>query len=179
MESHNEMTQLKFIIEYVFEVDILNRVRKRQYVDARMVFAKILQNEGYGSTSIAKFLKKDHATIIHYFKSVNSILKFDQLLMDRYLYAKDMYLNKKETPTYSEKKPLLTNKEKKQQIKIIGLNNEIDKLMAEKSNLMTIVNKQKRLAEIIEFIDKKTPHGHEYYVMRKLNAMFNGIKFYG
>lgn len=179
MESHNEMTQLKFIIEYVFEVDILNKVRKRQYVDARMVFAKILQNEGYGSTPIAKFLKKDHATIIHYFKSVNSILKFDQLLMDRYLYAKDMYLNKKETPTSSEKEPVLTNKEKKQQIKIIGLNDEIDKLMLEKSNLMNIVNKRKRLSEIIEFIDKQTPHGQEYYVMRKLNAMFNGLKFYG
>ena len=179
MESHNEMSQLKFIIEYVFEVDILNKIRKRQYVDARMVFSKILYNEGYGPTSIAKFLKKDHATIIHYFNSINSILKFDQLLMDKYLYSKDMYLNKKEVPDYENKHSKLTNKEKKQQIKINGLNNEIDKLMSEKSNLMAIINKNKRLSDIIEFIDKQTPHGQENYVMRRINAMFNGLKFYG
>ena len=179
MESHSEMARLKLIIEYVFELDIFNKSRKRQYVDARMVFAKILHNEGHGSTPIAKFLKKDHATIIHYFKSVNAILKFDQSLMDKYLYVKDMYLNKKEFASYEEKEPQLTNKEKKQQIKIIGLNNEIDKLMSEKSNLMNIVKKHKRLSEIIEFIDKQTPHGQEYYVMRRINAMFNGLKFYG
>lgn len=179
MESHSEMNQLKSIIEYVFQVDIHVKTQKRHHVDARMVFSKILQNEGYGPTVIAKFLKKDHATIIHYFNSINSILKFDQLLMDRYLYSKDMYLNKKETPLYVHDNNKLSNKERKQQAKIISLNNEIDKLILEKSNLMNTVSKHKRLSEIIEFIDKQTPHGQEHYVMRKINTMFNGLKFYG
>lgn len=178
-EVLNKMNQLKFIVEYTFQVDILVKTQKRDYVDARMVFSKIMHNEGYGSTIIAKFLKKNHATIIHYFNSINSILKFDKLLMDRYLYAKDMYLNKKETPLYEKNDNELSNKETKQQAKIIALNNEIDKLMLEKYNLTAIASRNKRLSEIIEFIDKQTPHGQERYVMSKINTMFNGLKFYG
>ena len=73
MESNNEMSHLKSIIEYVFELDIFNKSRKRQYVDARMVFTKILYNEGYGSTAIARFLKK---TMQQLFITLNQSMPF-------------------------------------------------------------------------------------------------------
>jgi hypothetical protein len=175
----NEMNQLKFIINFVFDVDILTEKRKRKYVDARKVFSKILNDNGFGSSIIGKYLKKDHSSIIHYLKTVNSLIKFDQLLMDRYLYSKDMYLNKKEIPYYQSSHNKLTSREKKQQAKIYGLNEEIEKLIIEKSNLIALTSKNKRLSQIIELIDKQTPHGQESYVMRKINTMFNGLNFYG
>jgi hypothetical protein len=45
-EVLNKMNQLKFIVEYTFQVDILVKTQKRDYVDARMVFSKIMHNEG-------------------------------------------------------------------------------------------------------------------------------------
>ena len=178
-EILNEMNQLKLMVNFVFDVDIISKKRKREYVDARMVFSKILNDNGFGPSIIGKYLKKDHSSVIHYLKTVNSLIKFDQSLMERYLYSKDMYLNKKEIPYYQSSHNKLTNREKKQQAKIYGLNDEIEKLIVEKSNLITLASRNKRLSQIIELIDKQTPHGQERYVMRKINTMFNGLKFYG
>jgi len=174
-----EMDSLRKVIEYVFDVDILLKVRKRQYVNARMVFSKILSDNGYGITNIGRYLKKDHSSIIHYMDVIKTVLKFDEVLMGKYMYAKDMYVNKMSVP-YHELNPVkLTSKEKAQQIKIQMLNDEIDSLILEKRKLMIISKTNNRLSEIINFIDKQTPHGQEAYLLRKISTMFNGLKFYG
>jgi hypothetical protein len=174
-----KMDNLKRIIDYVFKIDISIKTRKREYVNARMVFSKILKDNGYGVTMISKYLKKDHTSIIHYVESVNSVLRFDESLMGKYMQAKDMYLNNKSLPNPKEKEVKLTQKEKIQQIRISVLNDEIDNLILEKRKLMVISRKHKRLSEIINFIDKQTPHGKEDFILRKISTMFNGIKSYG
>jgi Trp operon repressor len=46
--------------------EILSKTRKRSVVEARMMVSKLLLNEGLSYSEIARFLSKDHATIIHY-----------------------------------------------------------------------------------------------------------------
>ena len=58
-EILNEMNQLKFMVNFVFDVDIISKKRKREYVDARMVFSKILNDNGFGPSIIGKYLKKE------------------------------------------------------------------------------------------------------------------------
>lgn len=173
------MEKLKRIIDYVFEIDISIKTRKREYVNARMIFSKILKDNGYGVTIISKFLRKDHTSIMHYVESINSVLRFDEVLMGKYMYAKDMYLSNNSLPNPDEEKIKLTKKEKIQEIRISVLNDEIDSLILEKTKLMIIAKKHKRLSEIINFIDKQTPHGKEDFILRKISTMFNGIKSYG
>jgi hypothetical protein len=174
-----KMDNLKRIIDYVFEIDISIKTRKREYVNARMVFSKILNDNGYGVTIISKYLKKDHTSIMHYVESVNSVLRFDEGLMAQYMQAKEMYLSNKSLPNSQEEEIKLTKKEKMQEIRISILNDEIDNLILEKTKLMIISKKHKRLSEIINFIDKQTPHGKEDFILRKISTMFNGIKSYG
>jgi hypothetical protein len=116
---------------------------------------------------------------MHYVESVNSVLRFDEGLMAQYMQAKEMYLSNKSLPNSQEEEIKLTKKEKMQEIRISILNDEIDNLILEKTKLMIISKKHKRLSEIINFIDKQTPHGKEDFILRKISTMFNGIKSYG
>jgi len=81
----NEYTEiLKDIIDEVFQCDVMSKSRRRYNVDGRRAFSIILKNRGYTFTRISKFLKKDHATIIHYLKNVEGILKTDPIFRERF-----------------------------------------------------------------------------------------------
>ena len=60
-----EMQQLADIVKSVFNEDVKDKIQRREIVDARMVFSKILRERGYTYASIGRFLKKDHSTIVH------------------------------------------------------------------------------------------------------------------
>lgn len=80
-----EVEKLKKIVNEIFSVDIESKSRKRDLVDARKIYAKILREQGYGYEKIAKTINKDHATIIHYLKYIDHILSYDKDLMDKYM----------------------------------------------------------------------------------------------
>jgi hypothetical protein len=61
----------------------------------------------------------------------------------------------------------------------IELKNQIDKLILENNTLTKKAEKYKRLNNIIEFIDSRTPTGKESLILRKINLMFNGLTDYG
>ena len=61
----------------------------------------------------------------------------------------------------------------------IELKNQIDKLILDNKNLTKKLEKYKRLNNIIEFIDSRTPTGKESFILRKINLMFNGLTDYG
>ena len=60
--------------------EVVMKTRKRHIVEARMMISKLLLKEGLTLSEIARFLNKDHATIIHYrnlhdsFPGVNQIM---------------------------------------------------------------------------------------------------------
>ena len=59
----NKETQtiiLKQIVSEVFDVDILDKRRTRNVVDARGVYSKILKDKGFTLVFIGQSLNKDH-----------------------------------------------------------------------------------------------------------------------
>lgn len=80
-----EVEKLKKIVNEVFSVDLESKNRKRDVVDARKVYAKILREAGYRYEKIAKSINKDHSTIIHYVENIENILSYDKDLMDKYM----------------------------------------------------------------------------------------------
>ena len=61
---------LREVIEYVLGVNVtLNKSRKRNVVNARVIFSQILKEYGYGCSCISRELDKNHATVLHYFQS--------------------------------------------------------------------------------------------------------------
>lgn len=62
----------------VYDTNPLIKSRKRYTVWCRIAIARILRNEQNTLNSIATFIKKDHATILHYLKIHDDFLKYDK-----------------------------------------------------------------------------------------------------
>ncbi len=164
MEDRKEIEELIDIIKNVVGVDITKKTNERIYVDGRMIFSKILTDRGYGISRLGRFIKKHHSSIIHYRNIANDLLETNPLFAEKYMVCKDKFMSDKGVV----KK--ISNKE--------DLLNQIDTLILDRNALLEEVQKHRRLSNIIEFIDSRTPSGKESFVLRKINLMFNGITDY-
>lgn len=164
MQDKKEIEELIDIIKNIVGVDICKKTNERIYVDGRMIFSKILTDRGYGISRLGRFIKKHHSSIIHYRDSTNDLLETNPMFAEKYFACKDKFMSDKGAiPKISNKDELL---------------NQIDALILDRNALLEQVQKHKRLKNIIEFIDSRTPSGKESFVLRKINLMFNGITDY-
>lgn len=166
--TEQDTQSLKDIINGVFSVNIMKKSREMKYVDARLIYAKILRDRGYTLKSIGKSINKDHTTVIHYMSQVDHLLKHNFELMEKYLICKDSFIKGRE--------PMLQNSnELDLQMTIINLKSHIDELILERNAVLKMDEKYKRLRKIIELIDNRTPKGDESFIERQINHMFNGF----
>jgi hypothetical protein len=164
MQETKEMDELADIIKSVFEVDISKKSGKRQYVDARYVFSKIMTDRGYTITFISSYLKKHHSSVIYYRNSASDLMETNEVFLKKYIICRDKFLFDKSGSIRISKKEELINR--------------IDALILEKVNLEKRFKSYKRLENIIELIDSRTPNGKESFIFKKINLMFNGITDY-
>jgi hypothetical protein len=165
MQERKEIEEMIDIIKNIMNVDITKKTNERIYVDGRMVFSKILNDRGYGISRLGRAIKKHHSSIIHYRNGANDLLDTDEMFADKYFACKDAFMSDKT----SEMKT--SNKEQ--------LLNQLDSLILDRNALLKEAQKHKRLKNIIEFIDSRTPKGKESFVLRQINLMFNGLTDYG
>ena len=159
-----EVEELIDIIKNEFGVDIRKKIRKQAYVDGRFVFAKILTDRGYGISDLGRAIGKHHSSIIHHRDSANDLLETNPAFAQKYMACRDKFMSgKNDLVEIPDKEKLL---------------NQIDTLILDRNALLEEVQKHKRLKNIIEFIDSRTPSGKESFVLRKINLMFNGITDY-
>jgi hypothetical protein len=135
-----EKDTLKEIVSGVFNVDISLKDRRRNSVDARRIYSKVLRERGYTFESIGDSLDRDHATIIHYIGSVDTILAYDKGLRDKYIACKNVFLE--------GRAPLMIERMKKDAdlyITVIRLNDELQEIIKEKKEILT---------KFVHYIDK-------------------------
>jgi hypothetical protein len=171
MESKQEMDHLQKIVNDMFCVNIMKKVNKREFVNARKVFSKILVDRGFTISEIGRYLKKHHSTIIHYMSDADGMLQYSPSVMDKYIACRETFLQGREPME-------LSLEQLEQKMSIIGLNNRIEKLILERTNLLKKIDKYKRLSDIIQLVDGRTQKGRESFVFKKINQMFNGITDY-
>jgi len=165
--ADTEMNSLKEIISDTTGINIMDKNRFRQVVDARIVFSKIIRERGYTFSSIARYLSKDHTTIIHYICECNSLIQTNDKIMETYLICRDKFLQDKDA--------LLTYTDKDAVKEMIVLKNDIENLMLKNSRIKNLEIKYERLNEIINLIDKRTPEGDEHRIRKEIMKMFNGL----
>ena len=165
--ADTEMNSLKEIISDTIGINIMDKNRFRQVVDARIVFSKIIRERGYTFSSIARYLSKDHTTIIHYICECNSLIQTNDKIMETYLICRDKFLQDKDA--------LLTYTDKDAVKEMIVLKNDIENLMLKNSRIKNLEIKYERLNEIINLIDKRTPEGDEHRIRKEIMKMFNGL----
>lgn len=57
--------------------DILHRTRKREIVELRMIYMKILRDQGVKLKEIGELCGTDHTTVIHAVQTINDLLSVD------------------------------------------------------------------------------------------------------
>ena len=69
----------------ITKLELLERTRKMIIVDARKLVAKILRDSNYTFSAIGKLLGNiDHASIIHYCRSAENLIKTDKVFRTSY-----------------------------------------------------------------------------------------------
>lgn len=90
------------IINDTFNVDIVSKTRKQDYVDGRMIYYRILRDLGYGYQPIARTLNKDHSTIIHGIRAFDDVTTYDKELYNKYAVIKELILEGVHEPATQE-----------------------------------------------------------------------------
>lgn len=174
LKTMNEIESARKVVEMVMGVDILKKSRKRQIVEARMVFSLILREKGFTYKTIGRVFGKDHTTIIHYIHNVSKLLDVDELLMKKYLKCRDVLIvNEHGVNLFSESKTA-------DEIKRLTI---VADVLKKENHLLTKENEElkkelelgetKRLLNIFKLIKKHTPIGNEFLMERKIRKMLD------
>ena len=163
---------LREVIESVLGVNVtLNKTRKRNVVNARVIFSQILKEYGYGCSCISRELDKNHATVLHYFQSYQWNVSQDDELRIGYDIVKAEF-EKEYDPMYG-----LSEADLKKEIYTLRSKNK--KLYSQIIDTKTLLSKEKkkdtRLEDIMYLIRERTERGSEEKILRKLKTFYNGI----
>jgi hypothetical protein len=122
------MDSLKNIINLIFFVNIDDPTRKRNIVDARIAYSKILKDAGFSYQHIGDSIKKDHSTIIHYVKSVDGLLRYDNVFQKKFLLAKKNFVKENKQLTLNSKEDIYAI--------AINLENRFNEIISKKTNVL-------------------------------------------
>ena len=162
------MEKLKEIVSQVFETNINIKTRKRNNVEARMIFSKILREDGNTFESIGKAINKDHSTIVYYVNQASTLIKQSIELSDKYLECKNCYIDNLDVVLPQMKYDELKNE-------VLELKLLINQLTIERNEIIKVQEKYNRIKKIINLVAERTHVGKEEFIERKINQMFNGI----
>lgn len=170
MEKNENVDRVKELIKTVFSVDIEKETRRRDFVDARRVYSKLMREKGYPYKFIGETIGKDHASIIHYLRDIDYIFVHDKNLFEMYKKCKSALMME---PDDDMLKPI-TDAMYKQRIK--ELEHEVFELNYKIVRLSKKVTAYNNIKNIIELIQERIVEGDEELVEKKIRAMFNGFK---
>jgi hypothetical protein len=80
-------------VEAVTSCDVVIRTRQVEYVQARMIFYKFARDNKQTLQAIGKFLKRDHATVMHSLKKFEQDVNYDSAFRAKYNAVKDILGN--------------------------------------------------------------------------------------
>ena len=85
---------IKEIVESYFELSITRNTRKRQYVEARAIYYKLCREFTQLSLEqIGKSVKRDHASVLHGVKSINTWVQVDKRMNNNMRILKNKIIN--------------------------------------------------------------------------------------
>lgn len=156
------------IIEENLDIDIFEKCRRKDYVSARLICAKLLYEKGYTYKAIGRIMKKDHSSIIYYVRSLNNLILQDEVLKNKYNICKGIFLKEHEELLHK-----INRNHYRDEINL--LKKQLKNVSRNINRLSPFYEKYKRLEEILLLVNERTEEGNEYLVKKRINAMFNTI----
>ena len=76
---------IKNLVESEFNLQLIRKTRKREYIEARAMYYMLLREKGRMTVcDISKTLDKNHATILHVLKGLRNLMSYDTNLKSIY-----------------------------------------------------------------------------------------------
>jgi len=163
-QTKYEVKKLMDIVNTHFDLDILAKTQKKDYVDGRMIFTKILTEKGYGPSRISRILKKNHASILNYKKKISYYLMADPNLQKRYQECLEDF--------YRDHDPAYDMNESDLRRELISLRKKF-RYQVENNNKLRA--KIKSLDPLFKIVKERTSLVDEDDISKKLIRMFNGV----
>lgn len=167
MNSQYEMDVLKAIVSDTMQVELVKKSNRKEVVNARKVFTKILNERGYSRSEIGHYLKKDQGSIHYYLNDVDQVIKASTYLTEVYINCKESLINVVDKTTNVENKT------------IVSLKVRIDELLLDREHMKEKLNHYERIKQLIDLVDCYTPIGQENNVLKKMRVMLNEMRDYG
>jgi hypothetical protein len=82
-DKNLRLERLKSLVEDIYGFNLSGGGRKREYVYAKKVYAKIAMDQGHTSASIGRSLNYNHATVLFYYKTFHSVKPSDIEIYER------------------------------------------------------------------------------------------------
>lgn len=161
---------LSSIIKDNLNIDVNERTRKREVVDARRIFYKILRDMGMQYTDIGRIHSKDHSTIIHAVTSFNDIYAVDVDFRRSYKMIHDLFFS------YKEHNPLELKSKGELIVNIQRMEGHINGLMSTIKTLKRNLQMFDKYYEIMSVIIEHDVDDDDVDVVKhKLRAILNGL----
>lgn len=165
-KMEEDMKNMTSIVKKVLDVDIHSKKRFREIVDARMIFSKVMYEQGYNICSIARFLGKNHATVIYYIKLSDHIFTSYPELHDKYMVCSEVFSDGKEPSMTFTRKDMIRS--------INTLNEKVRVLTYERNVMKRRQESVSRFMEIISLLENRIAEGSEQDAYKKINKALNG-----
>jgi chromosomal replication initiation ATPase DnaA len=191
----NEWTYVANTVNVILGVDIFNRRRHRELVEARFIYCHIMRHEFNKTVSaIGRRLNKNHATVLHSLKGFEDLMslkdkefreKYNRIIniiqteyeVDTSLTEEDIIKIQEDQCRLLSSNKLLADEVKSNQDRISKLEEEVLSLKIElKSKQVDELKKMSFYRNLFERIIHTAPHGKEQELVVRLNRYLNGIR---
>lgn len=139
MITDAQIRYLKKIVDSEFNIDISDKCRKTNYVNARLIYSYILRSRGVGLVRIGDSLDKNHATILYLISNAPFYFKQEPELNLRYLSCKSLFENH-----YS---PILDFSRRELIQAYVELDSQFDMVIKENENLIEEIGELKKITQ--------------------------------
>jgi len=173
MRKEQEINFLREIIKTILGVEVKNnKSRLRHVVNAKMIYAYILHKHcGMGCSIIARSMNCNHATILHYFKTIPWYLKTDISLHRSYEKIKSEFIEEY-NPVYYMSEIELKKELISLRIENKDLSSRLSKLTAKLESLEQESNK---ITKLVKIVKERTRPGTEEMIAHRMNQFYNGV----
>jgi hypothetical protein len=167
LKFESDFSSFRNLILNHLGVDVFSKIRKREIVEGRFIYSKLLYEAGYTFKSIGRALGKDHSTVIYYRQQFEDLYITEKEFRMKHNLIKEVLTESDEIEFVKK----VTRAEYKEQV--VFLEKKLEALILRNTKLETIENRYRRFDEIIQLMEAKLPVGKEIFLLKKLNSILN------
>ena len=153
--NRSDVKRLHGIILDYLKVDISDRSRKRKFVEARMVFYTILEEQGEQWKSMGRIYGYDHSTVLYAVKQFWVLAPQEPALKAKYDLVREAYISQRGTH------PLELKSREDLIDRVSKLELENNKILAELRSTKNMVSLQRKYLQIMKLLDSYDIDGFE------------------